>query len=204
MRSGKFSVVGVAVLLLVASVAVADQAVVAGGDTAPWHISKVARLSTARDGAAAAAEAAPQKYLHIEVRFNTPADAQKKHKFRVVNERGDEVGDLWGWNDGRSLVIFEGKWGSLTGLYLDGNGHREPLFSTVAAPAPVVRPVVTYTPPVVRQPNVYVAPRQDDVVVRDREYVDDRRLIVEPRDQVPRRSARSFGRRGPCRSGRDR
>ena len=150
--------------------------------TRPWHISKVARLSTARDGAAAAAEAAPQKYLHIEVQFNTPADAQKKHKFRVVNERGDEVGDLWGWNDGRSLVIFEGKWEaspvctSTATAIANRSSARSPRL-------PVVHPVVTYTPPVVRQPQRLCCAATGDVVVRDREYVDDRRLIVEPRDQ---------------------
>ena len=91
-------------------------------------------MNTARDGAAATVEAGSQKYLHIELQFNTPADAQKKHKFRVVNEHGDEVGDLWGWHRTRPLLVFDGNWGSLVGLYLEGDGHREPLFATVAAP----------------------------------------------------------------------
>ena len=59
--------------------------------------------------------------------FRSADDDQGKHKFRIVNARGDEFGDLWGWNEAQSLVIFEGDWSDLKGLYLDGNRHREPL-----------------------------------------------------------------------------
>ena len=86
-------------------------------------------MNTARDGAAATAEAGPQKYLHIELQFNTPADREKKHKFRIVNEHGDEVGDLWGWNADSPLVglrrqlgepgraVPRGQWASRAALH---------------------------------------------------------------------------------------
>ena len=103
-------------------------------DSAPWHIAKVTKLNSARPGVAGAAETDAQKYLHIEVKFNVPPNAQKKHKFRVVNEWDEEVGNLWGWNDKKSLVIFEGQWDSLDGLYLDGPLHREPLVGIASPP----------------------------------------------------------------------
>ena len=68
---------------------------------------------------------ASRKYLQIRVAFQGAKDDQGNHKFRIVNEHGDEVGDLWGWNESQSLVVFEGDWSDLNGLYLDGNGHRE-------------------------------------------------------------------------------
>ena len=132
MRGRGFLATGVVMLLLAASVSRADEPGTLATDSSPWHVSKVTKLNSPRPGVAAADQTNAQKYLHIEVKFNVSPDAQKKHKFRIVNERGDEVGDLWGWNDGRSLVIFEGNWATLSGLYLDGIGHREPLFSTPA------------------------------------------------------------------------
>ena len=55
---------------------------------------------------------------------------QNRDKFRIVDANGNEVdgSENWGYNDDKKLLIFEGHWGSLVGLYLDGFGHREPLF----------------------------------------------------------------------------
>jgi len=113
MRSGIALATGV-VLLMAAYSAVAQQPVVTpkkSVDSAPWHVAKVAKLSRARGGTETSASVAtPQKYLSIQVDFKVPSKQQKKHKFRVTNRKGEEVGELWGWNDGRSLVIFEGNW----------------------------------------------------------------------------------------------
>ena len=67
MRSSRFLVAGVVGLLFVASVARAEQPTVPGSDTAPWHVSTVARLNSTEHGVTAAADAAAQKYLHIEL-----------------------------------------------------------------------------------------------------------------------------------------
>ena len=59
----------------------------------------------------------------------------------------------WGYNESKNLLIFEGHWGSLVGLYLDGFGHREPLFDQVAV-TPAPRAVVTTQPVIVPRPVV--------------------------------------------------
>ena len=92
MRSGLslFSVAAVlwaAVLLGIASVQ-ADP----GTGVPPWHHTAVSRLDQARPGPAAAAEAGPQKYLHIEMQFNDPTVLQNRDKFRIVDASGNEVG----------------------------------------------------------------------------------------------------------------
>ncbi|MGD0900106.1 MAG: hypothetical protein ABR915_19905, partial [Thermoguttaceae bacterium] len=174
MRSGRSLLAGAAFFLLAASLAMAADLSTRTVTLPPWHINNlftdVTRLNEARPGPAAAAEAGPQKYLHIVVHFNATAEAEKKHKFRVVNERGDEVGEQWGWNDGRSSVIFEGSWGSLVGMYLDGLGHREPLFTVM----PIVRAQPTYVAPrpVIETRPTIIAP--DPFAVRDRPVVVDR------------------------------
>jgi len=152
-----------------------------------WHHKSVARLDQSRPGPTASAEAGPQKYLHIEMQFNDPSVLQNRDKFRIVDARGHEVegSEVWGYNDKKKLLIFEGHWGSLVGLYLDGFGHREPLFDQVRSPTP--RTVVT-TPPAVARPT-FIAPAtvvRDPYVVESRPdvYVDrpDRVLVY---DDVP-------------------
>jgi hypothetical protein len=93
-----------------------------------WHLSKVTCSSRLL---AAKASGGPLKYLHIRINFSPTATEKKLHSFRVTDERGNAVGDLSGYNDSESLLIFERAqpWTSLTGLYLDGQGHREPLFT---------------------------------------------------------------------------
>ena len=102
----------------------------APASAASWHVSKVLTLNRARAGDAAQPNGGPLKYLHVQINFSPTAADRKLHNFRVTDERGNAVGDLWGYNDNESLLIFEGEqpWSSLTGLYLDGQGHREPLF----------------------------------------------------------------------------
>ena len=100
----------------------------AAKDSPPWHIVKVAKSDAPRGGKTTeATNAKPRKYLRVGLDFLAGKDDRGKHKFRIVNNHGDEVGDLWGWNESQSLVVFEGDWSDLKGLYLDGSGHREPL-----------------------------------------------------------------------------
>ena len=70
------------------------------------------------------------------MQINDPTVLQNRDKFRIVDASGNEVdgSEVWGYNDAKKLLIFEGHWGSLVGLYLDGFGHREPLFDQVALP----------------------------------------------------------------------
>jgi len=134
MRSGKYLWAPVALLCGVCG-AWAQQTAPVAKDSAPWHLMKVAKVDNARGSSQMVAPGdGSAKYLHVELHFNIPPDAKKLHKFRVTNRRGEEVGELWGWNDSRSSVVFEGKWTSLTGLYLDGLGHREPLFPVALPP----------------------------------------------------------------------
>src|SRR5208283_3651562 len=100
----------------------------------------------------------------------------------------------WGYNDAKKLLIFEGHWGSLAGLYLDGFGHREPLFDSVAV-TPAPRPVVVTTPPtyvaqpvvrpeVVREATDVYAPRHDVVVEENRRYVHEDDYVVPQRTVI--------------------
>lgn len=184
MRSNETLAASAAAILLLTVICAAAQPDGLASDSSPWRIVKATKLSNVRDGAAAAADSGPQKYLHVEVRFRSPAESQKKHNFRVVNQHGDEVGELWGWNDARSLVIFEGSWGSLVGLYLDGNGHREPLFAAAALPTRTGRSP-TPTPRSAATAEVQEAtpslPAQRDAVVANEPQ---RPVVLENHDQV--------------------
>ena len=71
----------------------------------PWHHSAVSRLDQARPGAEGAAEAGPQKYLHIEMRYIDPSVLNNLDKFRVVDANGTEVGEYWG-NDPEKGLVF--------------------------------------------------------------------------------------------------
>ncbi|HYW79292.1 MAG TPA: hypothetical protein VE890_06920, partial [Thermoguttaceae bacterium] len=165
MRRGMF-LAAIAALSLGVCGALAQQTVTRVGDPAPWHLSKVSKLTRARGGSEVPATSVDSHpYLHISVDFKTPAEAREKQDFRIVDQRGKEVGELWGWNDGRSLVIFEGSWADLRGLWLDGKGHREPLFATALVATRPVTPQIAHTRPiepartlVTGRSSVYVAP----------------------------------------------
>ena len=116
-------------LLLLATPAIARD------DLSPWHILAVTKSDTARPRTTPVDQAAAQKYVHLKVQYNDPGILEQREKFRILNQAGNEVGENWGYNDERSLLIFEGPWDSLAGLSLDGFGHREPLTSA-SAPLP--------------------------------------------------------------------
>ena len=63
MRSGRWLLASLALVLFGASLALAAEVSSAVQEAAPWHISKVTKLNVARPGPAAAAEAGVQKYL---------------------------------------------------------------------------------------------------------------------------------------------
>ena len=149
MRRGIASIAGGAFLLAVAVVLAAEPA---AKDAAPWHLSKITTTDRDRLGPEAEKTDGPPTFLHLQLRFD-PAVAQRKmHTFRVVNRRGQTVGELSGRYEDRSLLIFEKDeaWDSLVGLYLDGLNHREPLFGTrpvAPKPPPAPAPAPTLTPP---------------------------------------------------------
>ncbi|HIQ21803.1 MAG TPA: hypothetical protein EYH34_11295, partial [Planctomycetes bacterium] len=209
MRRGTCLVAGLAAIVAASSGLWAQQAAPRVDDA--WHVGKVAKLSEARESSDAAA-AGPLKYLHIQLRLPRDGRALALHKFRVVDEKGKEVGELWGFNAKRSLLVFEHpeKWGSLVGLYLAGPDHREPLFvvrrpQVGTTPRDAPRSIAHERPPKVAQQrdvriqsDTAVVPRvprvvetRPRVVVGGRTAVDGVDRIVRPGavvvDQAPER-----------------
>ncbi len=74
---------GVALTCTVLS-ALAQRPAAPGNDPAPWHRFNVNRYDTARGGTEAATNVGPQKYLHVDVRFNVSPESRKKHRFRYL------------------------------------------------------------------------------------------------------------------------
>ncbi len=134
---------------LTCSVAVALAGEPNAKDSAPWHLDTIARLDHARlDAKGFAPDAKPGKYLHLLLKFNPAVGDRKLHKFRVVNRQGDVVGELHGFHPKKSLLVFEGEqpWNSLVGLFLEGLGHREPLFRVRPAEQTVDKPTTIHVP----------------------------------------------------------
>lgn len=89
---------------------------VSAGFAADWNVARVTQSGG---------------HLTIHV-TETP---QKVHNYKITNVRGEEVGTLFGFKG--DMLVFEGSWNTIVrqqfaGLYLDGDGHREPLFTPVA------------------------------------------------------------------------
>ena len=156
---------------------------------APWSVANVLRLDHARAAAEDKSEDKAGKYLHIRMGFNIPAAERKMDKFHVTDEQGREVGELWGWNQDQSTLIFEGQWDSLTGLYLDGLNHRVPLFSLAEAQPKPVEPAAPVVPPsdpvrtVEPDPMIVTPPREPEVIVPEPSAEG---VTIDPRD-VPDR-----------------
>lgn len=97
----------------------------------PWRIVAVAVRPEAHAGAAPEArEGSGERYLHVEIAFPSEIPQPKLHQFRVVDAQSKPVAEVYGFDKGRSVVVFEGHWSDLHGLYLEGQGYREPLFQT--------------------------------------------------------------------------
>jgi len=191
------TMLAVVATMLTAAVAMAEETQRTAGDGEPWHVARVSASDHERPAAAdAAGPATTGSYLHIRLAAIAPEVAGKLHTFRIINARGEEVGDLASYLKPTSRLIFEGNWASLAGLYLEGLDHREPLFD-VREVEPVAerhapaqdRVAVVDRPDYhvdrrdvhVDRPDVYVD-RPDDYVVRDR-VIDDR-VVVDRRDRV--------------------
>ena len=121
-----------AAILMVASGSPAQKA--DSKDTIPWHLGKIAKLGVAQPGSEAANpdKDGKLKYLHLKVNYSPTVRDLRMHTFRVTDARGETVAEIYGFYRDQSLLVFEGDWASLRGLYLDGLGHREPLFAEQA------------------------------------------------------------------------
>jgi hypothetical protein len=94
--------------------------------------------------------------LHVKVDFTSATANRKLHAFRVTDRQGRTVSEIYGFYKDRNLLVFEGDWSSLQGLYLDGLGHREPL---VPAAVVSVKPAEGWGgtpqhPPVAVEPSI--------------------------------------------------
>jgi len=189
MRRSAVLLIGVALLFCV-SRAFTQPPPGASVHPAPWRILHVSKLNTGRLAEDSPA-AGPRKYLHVTLALQDARNPAKKHKFRVVDATGAEVGKLWAWDNRRSVVIFEGKWEDLSNLYLDSPDHRAPLLPRVAATVPppayvpprpaYVPPQPAYVPsqPAYVPPQPVVRPEADRVV-----YPQPSRVILPEPDRV--------------------
>jgi hypothetical protein len=99
-------------------------------EPAPWHLGKISKLPFARpDATGESPDKDRPKYLHLQLQFRPEIGDRRLHSFRVTDERGQTVAEPYGFHADRSLVVFEGDWSSLRGLYLEALGHREPLWT---------------------------------------------------------------------------
>ncbi|MGO8753431.1 MAG: hypothetical protein ACLQNE_46435 [Thermoguttaceae bacterium] len=180
MRRGLLLIVGLVLLALIAlwrtdSVVQAQDT---GQDKSPWHVGLVTRQRQAQPGAAASQANGSGKFLHVEVDFVPATAARKLHEFRVTNRQGRTVSEIYGFYKDHNLLVFEGDWSSLRGLYLDGLGHREPLLP-ITTPSAKPAEAAGKTPqrtPAVAEPSApdrvvsspaettVTAPRQTNVV----------------------------------------
>jgi len=103
-------------------------------------------------------DAASSKYLHIELVLPPAAGDPNLHQFKIVDARGQVVAEAYGFHTRRSIVVFEGDWSRLEGLYLAGAGHREPLIRTPQA-RQTTQPVAERMPPAKGDPPVVQARR---------------------------------------------
>ena len=154
MRKGLSLAVG-ATLLLGSSGVFAQDSVKTAPDTAPWHVARVSKSSQMRSVVPSPQGSIP-RYLHIELEFNVPPGQRKMHELRVTDRHGETISQIEGWDreKGGSPAVFQGNWGSLVGLYLDGLGHREPLFAV----RPVAPRAVETRPPTPRALTPSAAP----------------------------------------------
>lgn len=88
-----------------------------------WKIKSVAKSN-----AVGTKMGATDQYLHIHIEADKNV---KNEKFKIVHTDGREYlaydNELYWQND---ELVFDGVWPTLEGLWLEGNGHKEPLFPT--------------------------------------------------------------------------
>ena len=117
----RWLVVGVAILLAGVGRLEADA-------SAPWRIGRIDTSDVVQfDSATKPREGQPGKFLSICIAASPAAGEMKLHEFRIQNAKGETVAELYGFHKNRRLLVFEGDWSQLEGLFLDGGRHREPL-----------------------------------------------------------------------------
>jgi hypothetical protein len=107
--------------------------------SAPWAIREIARHASPKPDAAATPKqpAADLPFLHLRVEFRQGLTDPKFHEFRITNRQGDTIAEPYGFHREKSVVVFEGDWKELRGLYLDGHGRRVPLAAEAVAKSDV-------------------------------------------------------------------
>jgi hypothetical protein len=148
----------------------------------PWTVTKVATSDTHQHAKPRTGDSpGPQKYLHLDLSFDSTIVEHRVDKFRIVDGQGKRIGEIFGETqpgNSQSTLVFERDvpWSSLDGLYLDGLGRRVPLFSSkpaVPPPAPSVRqtaplPTEVVRPTIIERPGtVHVPPAADQIVDRE-------------------------------------
>lgn len=114
----------------------------------PWRIEKITKSDRAEPGGdGKPREGAPLKYLQINLVPRPATGDLKLYQFRIVDREGKTVAEIYGFHKDRGLVVFEGDWSRLDGLYLDGAGHREPLVPARPAASGKIEGVEPPAPP---------------------------------------------------------
>ncbi len=107
---------------------------------APWSIGKIGRCEDAQPGAGdKTADVPSSKYLHIQIAFPSAHGDLKLHQFRIADGKGKTVAEVYGFHKGRAILVFEGDWSRLEGLYLEGAGHRQPLIPARPSRQPIAK-----------------------------------------------------------------
>ena len=149
-------------------------AIAFAGEPPAWKIVSATAQAGDRPGGEASA-AGGKPFLHVQLEVPS-GSSPKWGQFRVVDERGRRVAELYGYQKDKSLLVFEGDWKSLDGLYLEGQGQRLPLIPgarIATAPAgipapPPARPPVAVQPAPSPPPPLMVRPAPPPRVVEAR------------------------------------
>lgn len=116
----------------------------APADLAPWHLNSATITTEVQPDlkAESSTKGPGATYLEVQLRFRPELAEHRLHQFRVVDKLGKTVANVHGFYRDRSVLVFEGEWKDLGGLYLEGLGHREPLVpgSTAARAEPSSSP----------------------------------------------------------------
>jgi len=133
-----------------------------GKSAAPWSIGKFVRCEHAEpsDLGDTTNDSPSSRYLHVRVNVRPRQGDVKLHQFRVADEKGKTVADLYGFHQGRSVLVFEGDWARMEGLYLEGAGHREPLIPARPSQKPVADGQAKPPSPRAEPPPAIVVPRR--------------------------------------------
>lgn len=152
---------------------------------APWYVDNIVKTSSDALNAEATTDG---NYLQLELKVAPSVTNVPWHNFKIVDVRGEEVGELSSRNEDKGILIFEGDWSKVVGLYLEGMNHKQELFPNAVVEdipkTPVVEQPVT---PVVERPVVNTVVDRPVVRTEEVRYVEpDRRVVVRDTDRVVR------------------